>query len=472
MTGFGEKIFKSLYSWRSWPPAATAYNHGLNGLNTIRRWADLVKKRMRFYNHKSLWVILLFLLIVSVFAVILIKTEDHFPVPPSLEDNVAFWKRIYTEVSVTEGLLHDREYPLVIYKKTTSGDRIKQKKKIASMLKRIRNVSASEWSREEKKIYDQFLKHASEAALKGAANRIRFQSGQKERFRGGLVRSGMYLDDIREILAEYDVPDRLAYLPHVESSFNTEARSKVGAAGMWQFMKETGKQYLRVGSVIDERHDPILATVAAAKLLSRNYESLGSWPLAVTAYNHGLYGMKRAVANTGSKDIGTIIEKHKSRSFRFASKNFYSCFLAASEVAENYKKYFKVKLKPRFRRNVIRLAHSLPPDRIYESLSMSLETFRQYNPALRSGLFKNGRFVPKGQTIYFTASVSSGSARKMLASAYSKWKESRPKVYKVKKGDYLDLIAGKMGVSAAEIARANGLSDKNKIYPGQVLKIP
>ncbi|MDM8551290.1 transglycosylase SLT domain-containing protein [Desulfobacterales bacterium HSG2] len=431
------------------------------------------KMFMRMFRHKLFRPVLLILVLLSVFTVLWTRTEDYFPIPPSLEDNVAFWEKIYTEVSVTEGLLHDREYPLVVYKKIKVGNRIRQKKKIVSMLKRISGVSESEWSGEEKRIYEQFLKHAPKTALKEAAKRIRFQAGQKERFRDGLVRSGMYLDEIRDILKEYDVPARLAYLPHVESSFNIEARSKVGAAGMWQFMKGTGKQYLKVGSLIDERHDPTLSTVAAAKLLSRNYESLGSWPLAVTAYNHGLYGMKRAVASTGSEDIGTIIEKHKSRTFRFASKNFYSCFLAASEVAENHKKYFKkVKLKPPFRRNMIRLEHPLPSDMICDSLDMPSETFRRYNPALRSALYKNNGFVPKGQTICFTSSVSSASARKALASAYSEWKKSRPAVYKVKKGDYLDLIARKMGVSATEIARANGLSNKNRIYPGQVLKIP
>ncbi|MDM8550852.1 LysM peptidoglycan-binding domain-containing protein [Desulfobacterales bacterium HSG2] len=96
----------------------------------------------------------------------------------------------------------------------------------------------------------------------------------------------------------------------------------------------------------------------------------------------------------------------------------------------------------------------------------------RYNPGIRSALYEKNELVPKGQTICFTTSVSSGSARKALASAYSKWEKSRPTVYKVKKGDYLELIARKTGVSTAKIARANGLSNKNRIYPGQVLKIP
>ena len=97
------------------------------------------------------------------------------------------------------------------------------------------------------------------------------------------MRSGAYLKKIRQILKQKKLPTDLSYLPHVESSFNPSAYSKFGAAGMWQFVRSTGRRYMRVDYVVDERRDPILSSYAAARLLRDNYARLGTWPLALTA---------------------------------------------------------------------------------------------------------------------------------------------------------------------------------------------
>jgi len=89
-------------------------------------------------------------------------------------------------------------------------------------------------------------------------------------------------------------------LAHVESSFDVTASSKAGAAGMWQFTRATGKKYLTVNRVLDERRDPIRASEAAAKLLKQNYERLRNWPMALTAYNHGVAGVLRAKEAMGT----------------------------------------------------------------------------------------------------------------------------------------------------------------------------
>src|SRR4029453_14806897 len=156
-----------------------------------------------------------------------------------------------------------------------------------------------------------------------AKDELRFQLGQRDKFRDGLVRSGAYEEQMRAVFRENGLPDGLALLPHVESSFNVRAYSKYGAAGVWQFMRGTGRRFMKVDYVIDERLDPITSTRAAARLLRENYGILGSWPLALTAYNHGAAGMNGAVEKVGTSRIEVIIARYDSPSFGFASRNFY-----------------------------------------------------------------------------------------------------------------------------------------------------
>jgi membrane-bound lytic murein transglycosylase D len=115
--------------------------------------------------------------------------------------------------------------------------------------------------------------------------KIRCQIGQKDRFREGLIRSGAFIDEMKQIFHSYGLPMDLVYLPHVESSFNPKAYSKFGAAGIWQFVREAGKRYMTVGYAMDERWDPIRSSEAAAQLLKRSYEKFGSWPLAMIHLN-------------------------------------------------------------------------------------------------------------------------------------------------------------------------------------------
>src|SRR5262249_3583361 len=133
----------------------------------------------------------------------------------------------------------------------------------------------------------------SKDSLDQLSDSIHAQRGIKERFRDGIVRSGRYVDSFRGIMENHDVLPELALLPLVESSFEN-ARSKAAALGIWQFTRSTGRLYLTIGKKVDQRLDPDKATQAAAKLLRDNYRALGSWPLAITAYNHGRGGMLRA----------------------------------------------------------------------------------------------------------------------------------------------------------------------------------
>ena len=116
--------------------------------------------------------------------------------------------------------------------------------------------------------------------LRAAAGRIRWQHGLRDRFREGLERSGRWRDYVKEQFTALGVPTDLAALPHVESSYNPNARSHVGASGIWQFTRSTGRRFMRVDHVVDERNDPFAATHAAGQLLAYNYSLTGNWPMA------------------------------------------------------------------------------------------------------------------------------------------------------------------------------------------------
>src|SRR6185369_13293637 len=159
-------------------------------------------------------------------------------------------------------------------------------------------------------------------------------------FREGIIRSGRYLDAFQQVFEKEGVPMDVALLPLVESSFENRALSNAGAAGIWQFTRGTGRMYLTVNRKLDERLDPTKATRAAARLLHDNYNALGSWPLAITAYNHGRAGMMRAQSEVGSSDITKVISEYRGSLFGYASMNFYSEFLAAVDVYNSYEQYF------------------------------------------------------------------------------------------------------------------------------------
>ena len=155
-----------------------------------------------------------------------------------------------------------------------------------------------------------------------------------------MIRAAAWETHIARVLKQHGVPEEIAALPHVESSFNPFAYSKVGAAGLWQFMPSTAKRFMRVDGIVDERLDPYSATEAAANLMLYNYRLLGTWPLAVTAYNHGPGGLRRAQDELGTSDIAVIVKRYQGATFGFASRNFYVAFLAALEVDRNAEKYF------------------------------------------------------------------------------------------------------------------------------------
>ncbi len=432
-------------------------------------------------RYKKILISFLFILSINIQTL----AQEHFPTPDVIKDNVDFWIKIYTETSMKEGLLHDRDYPLIIFKKMKMETKVRrqrnriiktEKAKVKILLENILSKNEANLTKEETRILSLYKKYATKERIADAYDRIRFQQGQKERYKEGLYRSGAYLDSIRTIFKSYGLPERLIYLPHVESSFDPTAYSKVGAAGLWQFMRSTGKRYMTINYSIDERRDPLIAAVAAAKLLSHNFNSIEAWPLAITAYNHGLAGMKRAVKKTGSKDIGIIIEKHTSSSFQFASKNFYSCFIAASQIAMNPSKYFTdIKYAAPIEYNLIETQYYLRPKTITQYTGISIKELKRLNPSIRSVIFSQNSLIPKNYMLKIPKDMASGKTELALADIPDELKiitPPRPTYYKVQRGDNLYAIASRLKVSARDIAAENNINKMNRIYAGQVLRIP
>ncbi len=275
--------------------------------------------------------------------------NPHFPKPPALSANIEFWKRIYAEFGVGDFVLHDRENLDVIYDvvqvtgTTNQGraadaarDEIQRlREKYEDILVGLaQGVPPEELGFEGRWVSQAWGCPCPPEVLIRAISNMRVQQGLRERVDEGMRRARGLLPRILSILRRHNVPEELAALPMVESSFNPKAQSKAGAVGLWQFISSTGKRYLRITRRRDDRRDPIRATEAAARLLKHNYEALGSWPLAVTAYNHGKGGMLAARAAVGTSDIEEIIARYQGPRFGFASKNFYAEFLAALELIQ------------------------------------------------------------------------------------------------------------------------------------------
>lgn len=276
-----------------------------------------------------------------------------------LRERVDFWISIYSKVSTSQGLLHDARYPRVIYEEMdfkrpvrARGPAVrKAKERYREILLKLHHsgvehdpTRVERLGSEEKRVYELFKTITEPNKFLAASHykRLRFQLGQSDRFKDGLIQSGRYLPFMEAIFIKKGLPYELTRLPFVESSFNTRAVSKVGASGIWQFMPTTGADFLEIDDGVDERNDPIRATEAATRLLKVNYDSLGTWPLAVTAYNHGRTSLMRAVRKLGTNQLETLIQINRARGFGFASSNFFACLLAAIEVERNSEKYFGV----------------------------------------------------------------------------------------------------------------------------------
>ena len=413
---------------------------------------------------------------------------NPFPQPAEFGPDIAFWERIYVRVSTDSGLLHDSRHLGVVYERLEfNGVKSRPKRRKQTTKRRRHWQSALQRlasGTKPRNAAERVLVESLTQALgrtpvskdyRDAKRRIRFQLGQSDMFKAGLIRAGQYEASMRETLRQHRVPEDLAFLPHVESSFQAHAYSKAGAAGMWQFVPSTGRRFLTIDYVIDERLSPESSTVAAARLLRENYDNLGTWPLAITAYNHGAAGMRRGVKKLGTKNIATICRQYKGRSFGFASRNFYAQFLAARRVANDYEAYVGKLNRDRPESvDKLHLPFYVDATELNRHLGLGAKTLAALNPALRKSVWRADKWIPQGYQLRLPPGTLGGDAAGWLASLPAlvlHEEQRRSQTHTVARGETLGRIAKLHGTSVASIVAINSLRNPNRIYPGQKLEL-
>lgn len=234
------------------------------------------------------------------------------------------------------------------------------------------------------------------------ARALRTQRGQRDFIASGIQASGRYLPAIKKSFRDQGVPEELANIAFIESSFNLAAYSKVGAAGVYQIMPATGKQYMIIDDLIDERRDPIKSGLAAAKLLKLNYKLTQRWPLAITAYNHGVGGINRAIKTVKSREIIDLINNYNGRAFGFASKNFYTGFLGLLDTLEKSEKIFPNVLQfSELKFSTHRVSRPTTMGKLKEKLQISTDIVSFYNPDLSRAALQNDAVIPRGYILKY-----------------------------------------------------------------------
>lgn len=290
-----------------------------------------------------------------------------------------------------------------------------------------------------------------------------------------------------EALNRYGVPEELKYLSIVESAMNPQATSRVGAAGLWQFMYSTGKLYdLEVNSVVDERRDPYKSTVAAARHLSDLYRVFGDWQLAIAAYNCGSGNINKAIARSGGKRGFWDIYYNLPRETRGYIPSFIAVIYVMNYYEEHGLRPGRINLP--LRSDTIMLDRDVMMCFVADELDMDMDELRTLNPQYRTGFIPGAsgmypiclptsklELFITGQDSIYARTADSLCRRPIKIEPHGKAAKTSSgsgggKYYTVRKGDTLHKIASKHGISVSTLKKRNGLKSDN-IRVGQKLKV-
>jgi membrane-bound lytic murein transglycosylase D len=342
--------------------------------------------------------------------------DSIFPCADAMREGVDFWKGVYSRWTLSQVVLHDTDHPSIVYevfelpppigevytdeqRDYVKGRREGLQKRLAAIEEKV--AAAAPLADDEKALVLKITEIAGGNGLAGASLRVRSQRGLRERFRRGLEISGRYHDAFVAIFRDAGLPEDLADLPHVESSFQVQARSSAGAVGVWQFTRGAARKFMLMTPGLDERLDPVASARGAARYLKTAYDELGSWPLAITSYNHGIEGMKAASDRFGL-DFARILEEYDGRTFGFASKNFYKEFLAAREIVKDPSAYFPEGLLPEtpLAHDRVRIEQPTPAAGLASRYRVPVRELAAINPAWTARAVRGGSPLPTGTQVW------------------------------------------------------------------------
>lgn len=418
-----------------------------------------------------------------------------FERPDLLQPNIGFWTEIFGKYSEYESVIHFMDQPHKIYAVLDYRDEAARlgaaaarraqikgekavKQELDRHLKRVQQLmnKPEQLTPVEQKVYALFADSTDPYRYKNAVGRFRAQRGLKEATERALRVSGQYLPKMEGIFESEGLPVLLTRLPLVESSFNVEAYSKIGAAGLWQFIPSSARIYMRLDEAVDDRRDPWTSTWAAAQHLKEDYAALGNWPLAITAYNHGRAGLARGLREVKGQSLEDLLQHWDGKRFGFASRNFYSEFLAAMDVERDYRTHFgELNRDSPIEFEVVQTQHYVSYEVLRRSAAVDQPLFRQLNPGFRPEVLDGRLYVPPQSTIrvppgqaeqFKLAYAALGDAERFDQQRFYFVR------YRVRSGDNLGTVARRYGVSLSALKQANGIGRSNFLRIGQVLRIP
>jgi membrane-bound lytic murein transglycosylase D len=297
-----------------------------------------------------------------------------------------------------------------------------------------------------------------------------------------MERARYFFPMFEEHLAKYNIPMELKYLAVIESALNPNARSRVGATGLWQFMYPTGKFYnLEVNSYIDERSDPYRATEAACKYLESLYKMYGDWSMALAAYNYGPGNVSKAIRRSGGSTNYWNIRKYLPSETAAYVPAFYAT-LYLFEYAKEHNLKSKERAISYYATDTVQVKRQLTFAQINETLNVDIEVLKFLNPQYKLNIIpyvkdKNyiltlpikdiGNFVSNERLIYAYADLEDAKEEKPLLELI---KIEDKITHKVRSGDNLGKIAAKHGVAESNLRKWNNLKS-SRILVGQNLVV-
>ena len=297
-----------------------------------------------------------------------------------------------------------------------------------------------------------------------------------------MAKAAYYFPMFEKYLDQYDIPLEMKYLAIVESALRPKVRSRVGATGLWQFMYGTGKQFdLKVSSYVDERQDPVKATIAACKYLSQLFTAFGDWDLALAAYNSGPGNVRKAIKRSGGYRNYWNIRPYLPAETAGYVPAFYAT-MYIFEYANEHKIYAELPTFFGFQTDTIRVKQTISFDQISEIINVDEKVISYLNPSYKLDIIpfvknrnyavrlpsnKMVAFLDKEKELYALASEDKSKREKPLPKYFEMDKRIR---YKVQNGDYLGKIANKFGVRVSSLKRWNGLKN-NRLKIGQRLYV-